>query len=78
MNVGGSERLGIRALAEEIGRALGVAPRFVFTGGADPPGFIADRTFTRPDVSGYRLDVLRRGNPTGARGGWRRDGDTVT
>jgi nucleoside-diphosphate-sugar epimerase len=44
VNVGGSERLGIRDLAEEIGRALGAAPQFAFTGRDDPPGFIADRT----------------------------------
>ncbi len=64
VNVGGSERLGIRALAEEIGRALGVAPRFVFTGGADPPGFIADRslldrTFPGTDSMSFAEGIRR-------------------
>ncbi len=44
VNLGGSERMTIRSLAEEIGRAMDRAPRFAFSAGVDPPGFIADRT----------------------------------
>jgi UDP-glucose 4-epimerase len=43
-NVGGSERLTIRDLAEEIARALGTTARFDCAAGDDPPGWIADRT----------------------------------
>lgn len=64
VNVGGFERLGIRDLAEEIGRALGAAPRFAFTGGNDPPGFIADRTLLDRTFPGIGLisfaDGIRR------------------
>jgi nucleoside-diphosphate-sugar epimerase len=42
VNLGGGEALGIRELAEEIGRAVGRAPQFVFAPGDDPPGWIAD------------------------------------
>jgi UDP-glucose 4-epimerase len=44
VNVGGSEALGIRELAEKIGQAIGTAPQFVFSEGDDPAGWIADRT----------------------------------
>lgn len=64
LNVGGSERLGIRDVAEEIGHALGAAPRYAFTGGDDPPGFVADRTLldrTFPGVESMSFaDGIRR------------------
>jgi len=64
VNVGGYEQLGIRDLAEEIGRALGAAPRFVFTAGDDPPGFIADRALLDRTFSGLEsisfADGIRR------------------
>jgi UDP-glucose 4-epimerase len=53
VNVGGREALGIRELAEQIGRVIGRAPRFVFSGDDDPPGWIADR---RKLERTFRLD----------------------
>ena len=44
VNLGGSERLTIRGLAEQIGDAVGRSPNFSFSGGDDPPGWVADRT----------------------------------
>ncbi len=64
VNVGGPERLTIRDVADEIGRALDTAPRFVFTGGGDPPGWVADRTvadrrFPRTDPRSF-ADGIRQ------------------
>lgn len=44
VNVGGCERVAIRELAEEIGRAVGKNPQFIFAPGDDPPGWVADRS----------------------------------
>jgi UDP-glucose 4-epimerase len=44
VNLGGSERLAIRELAEQIGDAIGKTPNFSFSDGDDPPGWVADRT----------------------------------
>jgi UDP-glucose 4-epimerase len=50
-NVGGPDALGVREIAETLGRVLGRDPRFVFTGADEPGGFVADisklsRTFS--------------------------------
>jgi nucleoside-diphosphate-sugar epimerase len=64
VNVGGAERLSIRDLADEIGRALGAAPQFAFTPGDDPPGFLADRTVLERTFPGIQsmsfADGIRR------------------
>ncbi|HYI36488.1 MAG TPA: NAD(P)-dependent oxidoreductase [Thermoleophilaceae bacterium] len=44
VNVGGTEALSIRAIAEQIGTALGQEPTFEHTGRPEPGGFVADRT----------------------------------
>jgi hypothetical protein len=43
VNVSGREALGIRDLADHIGQAIGVQPRFVSVGGDDPPGWTSGR-----------------------------------
>lgn len=42
LNLGGPEALSIRAIAEQIGEALGIEPRFNFRGGPEPEGFTSD------------------------------------
>ncbi len=42
LNVGGEEAVGIRGLAEVIGRVMGTTARLEFLGGAEPGGWVAD------------------------------------
>jgi nucleoside-diphosphate-sugar epimerase len=41
-NVGGPEALGVREIAETLGRVIGREPRFVHTDAEEPGGFVAD------------------------------------
>lgn len=62
VNVSGREALGIRALADNIARAIGVQPRFVSVGGDDPPGWVSgreklERTFTLAEPRSFAAGI---------------------
>ena len=57
-NVGGPEALGVREIAETLGRVIGRKPRFAFSDDREPGGFVADiskltRTFDIAPPRGF-------------------------
>lgn len=73
VNVGGTEALAIRQMAEQIGEAIGRTPRFKESEGPDPPGWIADlakleRTFGPAKPRSF-ADGIRETLAAGGAGG---------
>lgn len=61
VNVAGEQALGIREIAEEIGRALGTEPVFDPTGEGEPKGLIADCSKLRRLLPDFQPTPFERG-----------------